>query len=285
METPPGGLSGAEIEDLVDRFATTAAIAETAGFDGIQIHAAHGYLIAQFLSPLANQRTDDWGGDSTRRLRFLLEVVRRIRATVGPGFAVGIKLNSADFQRGGFSEAESRDVVARLAQEGLDLIEISGGSYEAPAMMGTARSAGTLAREAYFLDYAQTVRHLARDVPLAVTGGFRSHTAMATAIAHRTCDLIGLGRPTCTTPDAANVLFQPHQTRLPVRTVRLGLRRTLGLVADLKTLDGALDLQWHTDQLHRLAGGAEPDPNRPRWRTLLAMLNRNGLAAFRRQRQ
>jgi 2,4-dienoyl-CoA reductase-like NADH-dependent reductase (Old Yellow Enzyme family) len=139
----------------------------------VQVHAAHGYLITQSLSPLTNLRDDEWGGDPERRMRFLLEVVRRIRARVSPGFAVGVKLNSADFQRGGFTEDESRGGVAALAQEGVDLIEISGGNFESPAMSGSA-AASTRAREAYFLDYARTVRDLAGDIPVAVTGGFRS---------------------------------------------------------------------------------------------------------------
>jgi 2,4-dienoyl-CoA reductase-like NADH-dependent reductase (Old Yellow Enzyme family) len=142
-------------------------VCETAGFDGVQVHGAHGYLVAQFLSPSSNRRTDDWGGDPERRMRFVLQVVRRIRARVSPGFAVGIKLNSADFQRGGFTEEESRSVVAALAKEGLDLIEVSGGSYESLAMTGTA-AASTRAREAYFLEYARTVRGLVGDIPLAV---------------------------------------------------------------------------------------------------------------------
>ena len=152
----PRELTGTEIEDIIERFATTAQVCETAGFDGVQIHGAHGYLVAQFLSPLSNLRDDEWGGDSERRMRFVLEVVRRIRVRVSPGFAVGIKLNSADFQRGGFTEDESRNVVAALADEGIDLIEVSGGSYEHPAMMGSAATS-TRDREAYFLEYARTV--------------------------------------------------------------------------------------------------------------------------------
>lgn len=280
----PRALTGPEIEDIIERFATAAAVAETAGFDGVQIHGAHGYLVAQFLSPLANQRTDEWGGDPERRMRFVLEVLRRIRSAVSPGFAVGIKLNSADFQRGGFTEAESRDVVGRLATEGVDLIEVSGGSYEMPAMMGQAVSASTLAREAYFLEYAQAVRDVAADVPLAVTGGFRSRTAMVDAVADGACDLIGLGRPTCTTPDAAAAILESRQSRLDVHAVRFGLRGPLGRVADLKTLDGALDLQWHTDQLHRLGAGQDPDLERPWWKTAASMLKRNGLDAFRSKR-
>lgn len=144
--TTPRELTGAEIEEIIDRFAAVAAVCATAGFDGVQIHGAHGYLVSQFLSPLSNRRTDEWGGDPERRRRFALEIVRRIRSRVSPGFAVAIKLNSADFQRGGFSEDDSRDVLSALAGEGLDLIEISGGSYESPAMMGTA-AASTRARE------------------------------------------------------------------------------------------------------------------------------------------
>ena len=142
----------------------------------MQVHGAHGYLVSQFLSLLSNQRTDEWGGNPQRRMRFVVEVVRRIRRRVSPSFGVGIKLNSADYQRGGFSEDESRGVVAALAREGLDLIEISGRSYEQPAMTGAA-SDSTRAREAYFLEYARTVRSLAGDVPVAVTGGLRSRVA------------------------------------------------------------------------------------------------------------
>ena len=160
----PAGTDLPEIDDVITRFATAAVVCETAGFDGVQIHGAHGYLVTQFLSPLTNQRTDAWGGDPDRRMRFLLEIVRRIRARVSPGFAVSVKLNSADFQRGGFSEDESRHVVAALASEGLDLIEISGGNYESPAMSGSA-AASTRDREAYFIDYARTVRQVAGDVP------------------------------------------------------------------------------------------------------------------------
>lgn len=151
----PRELTSAEIEDIIERFATAAAVCEAAGFAGVQVHGAHGYLVSQFLSPLSNRRDDEWGGDPEGRMRFVLEVVRRIRSRVSSGFTVAVKLNSADFQRGGFTEEESREVVAALAKEGLDLIEVSGGSYESPAMTGSA-AASTRAREAYFLEYART---------------------------------------------------------------------------------------------------------------------------------
>jgi 2,4-dienoyl-CoA reductase-like NADH-dependent reductase (Old Yellow Enzyme family) len=216
-------------------------------------------------------------------MRFVLEVVRRIRGRVSPGFAVGIKLNSADFQRGGFTEEESRNVVSALAGEGLDLIEISGGSYEQPAMMGTAANS-TRVREAYFLEYARTVRGLVGDVPLAVTGGFRTRTAMQGAVQAGECDVVGIGRPAATTTDAAHAILSGRTEALTAHQMRYGMRRVLGRVADLKTLDGLLDLGWHADQLHRIGAGREPDLDRGRLATTVALLRRNGRASFRPKR-
>ncbi|QIS18667.1 nitroreductase family deazaflavin-dependent oxidoreductase [Nocardia terpenica] len=282
----PRALTEAEIVDIVARFGTAARVAEAAGFSGVQVHGAHGYLVSQFLSPLANRRTDGWGGDPQRRMRFALEVVRAIRGAVSPGFAVSIKLNSADFQRGGFTEDESRAVVERLSAEALDLIEISGGSYESPAMMGRPRTASdsTRAREAYFLEYAETVRQSAGAVPLAVTGGFRSRAAMSDAIESGTCDVVGVGRPTAVFPTAADDLLSARTDALRPPHITVGLRGRLGASSSVKTFDGALDLQWHTDQLHRLGSGLEPDPNRSPWRTAVTMVRRNGFDSFRPKR-
>jgi len=282
--TTPRELTAAEIEDIIERFATAAAVCEKAGFAGAQVHGAHGYLVSQFLSPLSNQRTDDWGGDPERRMRFVLEVVRRIRSRVSPGFAVGIKLNSADFQRGGFTEEESRGVLAALAKEGIDLIEVSGGSYESPAMTGSA-AASTRSREAYFLEYARTVRDVVGDIPIAVTGGFRSRTAMDTAVGAGECDVVGIGRPAATTPDAAEVILSGRSDSVVAHQQKYGMRRVLGKVADLKTLDGVLELGWHADQLHRLGAGLEPDLGRGHLATTVSMLRRNGRAAWRSKRR
>lgn len=281
----PRELTDTEIRDIIERFAISAGIAEVAGFDGIQIHGAHGYLISQFLSPLSNKRSDSWGGSTENRARFVLEIIRRIREAVAPGFAVGIKLNSADFQRGGFSEEESRTVVEMIAAERIDLIEISGGSYESPAMMGRpAVSARTRAREAYFLDYAETIREVAADVPLAVTGGFRTHTGMADAIATGACDIVGLGRPTALAPNAAQGVLSDASTTLPTTHVSVPLPRRLARTSQVKALNGALDLQWHTDQLHTMGAGGDPDPRRPLWRTAITTIRRNGVDAMRSQR-
>ncbi|WP_330182576.1 nitroreductase family deazaflavin-dependent oxidoreductase [Nocardia sp. NBC_01503] len=281
----PRALTEDEILDIIGRFGTAARVAEAAGFDGVQIHGAHGYLVSQFLSPLSNQRTDAWGGDAERRRRFVLEVARSIRAAVSPGFGVGIKLNSADFQRGGFTEDESRAVIEKLSAEQLDLIEISGGSYESPAMLNRPRTvaASTKAREAYFLEYAESARAAAGAVPIAVTGGFRSRGAMIEAIAEGNCDMVGLGRPAAVIPSAAaDLLNGAKQLYAPAISLRLPAR--LAANNGLKAFDGALDLQWHTDQLHLLGAGNDPDLDRSPWRTAVTMLRRNGFDALRSKR-
>jgi len=172
MFAEPKPMSEADIIDVIERFATSAALAEKAGFSGVQIHAAHGYLLSQFLSPLTNRRTDQWGGSLDNRARLLLAVVDAVRKAVSPDFCVSVKLNSADFQRGGFDADDARQVIQWLNEKPLDLLELSGGSYEAPAMQGEARDGRTLAREAYFLEMARELAGVAR-MPVMVTGGIR----------------------------------------------------------------------------------------------------------------
>ena len=178
----PREMTAADIAEVERRFVTTAVLAERAGFTGVEIHAAHGYLLSQFLSPLANHRGDRWGGSLENRARLLLDIVRGVRGAVSKGFAVSVKLNSADFQRGGFSPEDARAVVQMLAPLGVDLVELSGGSYEAPAMMGSARDERTLAREAYFLEFAREIANVAT-MPLMVTGGIRRREVAETVIA------------------------------------------------------------------------------------------------------
>ncbi|WP_421525636.1 NADH:flavin oxidoreductase/NADH oxidase family protein [Pseudomonas yamanorum] len=172
MFAQPKAMTEDDIQDVILRFATSARLAEKAGFSGAQIHAAHGYLLSQFLSPLSNQRTDRWGGSVENRARLLLEVVKAVRAVVSPDFCVAVKLNSADFQRGGFDATDARAVVELLNPLAIDLLELSGGSYEAPAMQGEARDGRTLAREAYFIEMASDLAKVA-SIPVMVTGGIR----------------------------------------------------------------------------------------------------------------
>lgn len=209
---PPRAMTEAEIEDVIRRFVHVAKTAKDAGFTGVQIHAAHGYLISQFLTPLVNQRTDQWGGSLQNRARLLLSIVREIRKVVGPAFPISAKLNSSDFQQGGFSNTDCLHVVRWLEEAGLDLLEISGGNYEEPSMMGSKTSEGaavaesTVRREAYFMDYAEQIRKVSK-MPLMVTGGFRSKAAMEAALASGALDVVGLGRPMCVETDLPNKIL------------------------------------------------------------------------------
>lgn len=198
----PRAMTADDIADVARRFATTSSLAERAGFTGVEIHAAHGYLLSQFLSPLANHRTDQWGGSLENRARLLLDIVRAVRAVVSSAFAVAVKLNSADFQRGGFSPEDARAVVTLLAPLGVDLVELSGGSYEAPAMMGASRDERTLAREAYFLEFARDIAEVA-NMPLMVTGGIRRKEVAESVIASGVA-MAGIATAIAIRPDLPN---------------------------------------------------------------------------------
>jgi len=210
----PRALREDEILALVKRFAEVAVIARETGFTGVQVHGAHGYLLSSFLSPVTNRRTDAWGGPLENRARFLVEVVHAVRKAVGADFPVSVKLNSDDFRKGGFSHADCLGVVQLLNGEGIDLLEISGGNYEQPRLLGLGGRDGdavevrpsTRVREAYFLDYAAAIRRVAT-MPLMVTGGFRTRAGMEAALASGDTDVIGIGRPFCTHPDVARRLL------------------------------------------------------------------------------
>ena len=206
----PVALTVPEIEEIVRRFGICAAAVKEAGFTGVQVHAAHGYLLSEFLSPRSNLRQDRYGGELANRARALLEAVAATRAAVGPDFPVAVKLNSADFQKGGFAFEDSLQVAAWLEEAGVDLIEISGGTYEQPRLMGLEGmeeaeeqkvAQSTMMREAYFVDFALAMQEKV-SVPLMVTGGFRQRVAMEQAVEGGGADLVGLGRPMCVMTDA-----------------------------------------------------------------------------------
>jgi 2,4-dienoyl-CoA reductase-like NADH-dependent reductase (Old Yellow Enzyme family) len=268
----PRALTSTEVEGVIERFALGARTFADAGFAGVQVHAAHGYLASQFLSPLTNLRTDEWGGDPVRRRRFLLELVRRTRTAIGDAVPLSVKLNSADFQRGGFSEEESLAVVRELGEAGIDLLEISGGTYEQAAMMGSA-GASTRGREAYFLEYARRARQVT-DVALMVTGGFSTPAGMTDALRSGALDVIGLGRPMIVAPDLARRLLAGEDVRAERLSPKVGI----------KLADSWLQLQWHTQQMHRVAAGKPVDRRRGALRSLLVAGVSDPLNAFRRVR-
>ncbi len=255
----PRALTEDEIWNIIHRFANTATILKEAGFTGVQIHGAHGYLISQFLSPLVNHRKDQWGGSFENRARFVLEVYRAIREKVGKNFPVGIKINSADFQRGGFTEDESIEVVKLLGAEGMDLIEVSGGTYERPIMLGADIKKSTKEREAYFLDYVKKARKFL-NTPLMLTGGFRTVATMENALVEGALDIVGIARPFAVYPDIPNRIFEGKLTHLDSARPKTGI----------KALDssGFVDIKWHEIQIHRLGAGKSPKPNLSAYSTL-----------------
>ncbi|MBK8373938.1 NADH:flavin oxidoreductase/NADH oxidase family protein [Sphingorhabdus sp.] len=269
----PVALSEEEILALIGRFATAARVCKETGFTGVQIHAAHGYLISQFLSPLANLRDDRWGGSLENRTRMLMFTINSVRTLVGPDFPVSVKLNSADFQRGGFAFEDSLQVARWLQDAGVDLIEISGGTYEQPRLMGVEGlepaeeqnvAASTLAREAYFVDFANAMReHVC--IPLMVTGGFRSRSAMEQAIKQGAADVIGLGRPLCYMPDGAKRLLGGMEM-LPRKESELALfppaLQGLTRFKMLRAIDSFACQYWYYSQLYALGQTGRTAPDR-----------------------
>ncbi|MBS0471251.1 MAG: NADH:flavin oxidoreductase/NADH oxidase family protein [Proteobacteria bacterium] len=246
---PPRAMSEAEIEHAIAQFAFSARKVKAAGFTGVALHAAHGYLVSQFLSPLTNRRTDRWGGSLENRARLLLEIIAALRAAVGPGYPVAIKLNASDFQKGGFTHAECIALVRMLNATSLDLLELSGGSLEQPKIVGVAlkdegedgRRDSTRKREAYFLEFAGAVR-AAATMPVMVTGGFRTASVMREALTNGELDVVGLGRPMIVDPRAPARLLSGEIERL--EAPEIGLFHLLA---------------WHNMQLERLADGLDPD--------------------------
>jgi len=249
----PEALTENEILAIIEAFANTSVILKEAGFSGVQIHGAHGYLVSQFLSPYTNIRKDKWGGSLENRARFVVEVYRKIREKVGESFPIGIKLNSADFQKGGFSEDESIEVVKILSNEGIDLIEISGGTYEAPAMMGK-RKASTVKREAYFMDYIEKARKVT-STPLMLTGGFRTTSVMRDAITSNQLDIIGIARPFTIFPEIANQIFEKTHHNFDTKIKKTGV----------KAIDGMMNIIWYELQIKRIGQGKKPKLNLSGW--------------------
>ncbi|MFA3842669.1 NADH:flavin oxidoreductase/NADH oxidase family protein [Streptomyces aureus] len=244
----PTAMTPAQIDATVTRFAVTAHRAEKTGFDGVEVHAAHGYLLSQFLSPLVNKRTDQWGGSLENRARMLLDVVRAVRDAVSPSFAVAVKLNSADFQRGGFDADDARQVIEMLEPLGVDLVELSGGSYESPAMTGRSADARTQAREAYFLDLAKDLVRTS-PLPLMLTGGI-TRRATAERVLDSGVAIVGMGTALAVTPDLPD-----HW-----RSHREAARQMAPVTWSDKALASAAGMAQVRHQMGRLSRGSDARP-------------------------
>ncbi|MDO8704353.1 MAG: NADH:flavin oxidoreductase/NADH oxidase family protein [Sulfuricaulis sp.] len=253
----PQPMTEADIQDVIARFTRVARIARDTGFTGVQVHAAHGYLISQFLNPLANRREDAWGGALENRARLLRAIVQSVRTAVGADFPVSVKLNSSDFQQGGFSPEECLQVVRWLRQDGVDLLELSGGTYEQASMLGVTQGDSTLRREAYFLEQAALLRP-AFPGPLMVTGGFRSRAAMTAALEGAAMDVVGLGRPLINAPESAAALLSGEIRELPSHE-RKFIQEDAGPQSRGGKPLSALMQSWYVMQLLQMGDGLEPD--------------------------
>ena len=269
----PSVLTTEEIQEIIKKFTFVAKIARETGFSGIQIHSAHGYLLSEFLSPDINLREDEWGGTVENRSRIHVEIIKSIRQEVGEDFPISVKMNSADFQKGGFSPEDSIQVAKIVESAGVDNIEISGGTYEQPRLLGLdnvsinpdrseTRKESTIAREAYFLEYADKIKKNIQ-IPLMVTGGFRTKQGMEDAIKSGACEIVGVGRPLCANPYAIKEMFEGKTDHLPIYEKTLSLGPWILSPSSPFRLIQALNAfgaqAWFYQQIKRMGDNKLPD--------------------------
>ena len=269
----PSALTTEEIQEIIKKFTFVAKIARETGFTGIQIHSAHGYLLSEFLSPDINLREDEWGGTVENRSRIHVEIIKNIRREIGEDFPISVKMNSADFQKGGFSPDDSIQVAKIIEAAGVDNIEISGGTYEQPRLLGLdnvsinpdrseVRKESTIAREAYFLEYAEKIKKNIQ-IPLMVTGGFRTKEGMESAVKSGACEIVGVGRPLCANPFAIKEMFDGKIEQLPIYEKTLSLGPWIFSPSSPFRLIQALNAfgaqAWFYQQIKRMGDNKLPD--------------------------
>lgn len=270
----PRALTTSEVEELVQKFVTSAKVAKEAGFSGVQIHAAHGYLISQFLSPHDNRRTDKYGGSLENRMRFLKEIYLGMREKLGKDFTIGIKINSTDFKEDGLTEEDSLKTIIELANLGLDFVEISGGTYERPAMMG-ATSKST--NQVFFAEYSKKLKQKI-EIPVVVTGGIRSINAMNTLLNDNTTDFIGIARPLTIDPNIPNKIKQGTYTIVETTRVSTGVKKLDKIFGSL------LGIVYYQVLMQNIAKGKEPKATKNAWPSLIQAVYNQGLAVLFPQR-
>lgn len=270
----PRALTTSEVEELVQKFVTSAKVAKEAGFSGVQIHAAHGYLISQFLSPHDNRRTDKYGSSLENRMRFLKEIYLGMREELGKDFTIGIKINSTDFKEDGLTEEDSLKTIIELANLGLDFVEISGGTYERPAMMG-ATSKST--NQVFFAEYSKKLKQKI-EIPVVVTGGIRSINAMNTLLNDNTTDFIGIARPLTIDPNIPNKIKQGTYTIVETTRVSTGVKKLDKIFGSL------LGIVYYQVLMQNIAKGKEPKATKNAWPSLIQAVYNQGLAVLFPQR-
>ncbi|MCG8632902.1 MAG: NADH:flavin oxidoreductase/NADH oxidase family protein [Desulfobacterales bacterium] len=272
----PRELTEPEILNIIQSFALSSRLAKETGFTGVQIHGAHGYLVNQFLSPHHNRRSDDWGGSLENRMRFVTEIYKAIRNEVGKDFPVGIKLNASDFREGGFTIEEAIQVAVTLETLGIDCVEISGGSYEHPKMMGSpSGSPAKNGNEGYFTGFAAAMKK-SLTVPLVLTGGFRSGSAMEAVLQSGAADIIGLARPLAMAPDFPNRLLADTAHGISLPRVSTGIRSLDAITS--------LGLTWYEYHLYTMGKGREVNPEASAWLSVFLTFWRLGAHGFAQRR-
>lgn len=270
----PRALTTSEVEELVQKFVTSAKVAKEAGFSGVQIHAAHGYLISQFLSPHDNRRTDKYGGSLENRMRFLKEIYLGMREELGKDFTIGIKINSTDFKEDGLTEEDSLKAIIELANLGLDFVEISGGTYERPAMMdATSKSTN----QVFFAEYSKKLKQKI-EIPVVVTGGIRSINVMNTLLNDNTTDFIGIARPLAIDPNIPNKIKQGTYTIVETTRVSTGVKKLDKIFGSL------LGIVYYQVLMQNIAKGKEPKATKNSWPSLIQAVYNQGLAVLFPQR-
>ncbi|EMC98898.1 hypothetical protein BAUCODRAFT_120188 [Baudoinia panamericana UAMH 10762] len=190
----PRSLTIPEIKEMVKTWGETAYLCQQSGFDGVQVHCAHGYLLAQFLSMTTNKRDDEYGGSLENRSRIIFEIINEIKQRVNDSsFIICVKLNSVEFQPGGQTPDDCKNLCLKLEEAGVDFVDLSGGTFEGRAFEHKKDS--TKARESYFIEFAEMIRPLLKKTKVYVTGGFRTASGMVRAVADGACDGVGIGRP------------------------------------------------------------------------------------------
>ncbi|BCR84840.1 uncharacterized protein ACHE_20298S [Aspergillus chevalieri] len=258
----PKAMSHADIDHVIAQFVNCARVLAQCGFGGIEIHAAHGYLLSQFLSSRSNIRQDDYGGDAERRARIVLEIIHQIRKAVPAAFCVGIKLNSADHNASSFEDTMTQ--IQLFSDAGVDFLEISGGTYEDPTMMGRGLRGGTSntksqnpeSGEAFFLDFATQARKRFPNLILLLTGGFRTRKGIEAALKDGVCDLVGIGRPAVLRPDFPRFImddiYSDQEARVVFPKVPIPF---LARLLQIRMLGGGAETQYFRGQIHRIAAG------------------------------
>ena len=246
----PRSLEPGEIHDIVRRFSRAAELAESAGFSGVQLHAGHGYLLHQFLSPRTNRRSDEWGGTAEGRRRLLGAVLRAVRARVSAGFAVSVKLNAPEDETDDLEVADVLETMRMVADEGGDLIELSGGTFEREPVLARRARDGD---DGLFGSFAARAR---REVgtPLSLTGGFRDGRTVWRAVASGLTDLVGLARWSIVAPEVPRALLEGAGATRLEHEPRL----------DVPWIGAAATLTWYEQELRRLSRGARSTAARPR---------------------